>query len=69
MVENEPVVPIEEESVRERLIKHSGSSIQPDDPILALFEVMIEVHKEFCEDIKNKNMMAVADALLLSNAS
>lgn len=64
MVENEPIIPAEQDNVREQLIKHSGSSIQPDDPILALFEVMIEVHKEFCEDIKNKNMMAVADALL-----
>lgn len=64
MVEDEPVVPIEEESVRERLIRYSGSAIRPDDPILVLFEVMIDVHKDFCEDIKNKNMMAVADALL-----
>ena len=64
MSDNEPIEPLDQEDFREKVIRKSGRSIPPDDPVLVFWEVMSEIHKDFCEDIKNKNMMAVADALL-----
>ena len=64
MNDNEPIEPIEKDDFIERVIKKSGRPLPPDDPVVVFWETMLEVHKEFCEDIKNKNMMAVADALL-----
>lgn len=64
MNENEPIEVIKEDDFLERVMKKSGHPIPPNDPVVVFWEEMLKTHKNFCEDIKNKNMMAVADALL-----
>ena len=63
MSEREPVLTNPDE-FRERLIKKCGKSLSPDDPIWSLFEVLAEIHRDFLKEVKNSNMVAVADALL-----
>lgn len=61
---NEPIETVEQDDFVERVIKKSGRPLPPNDPVLVFWEEMLKAHADFCEDIKNKNMMAVADALL-----